>query len=357
MVKHLVHFSRAALQLALCFATLATNALAETGHRPSSADYDEAFPSTLREITTGPSPLTQAECEARPHALWISANWIEKGTFSDSEKTGQACIRYFPSAQVGQTPDAPLIYIHGDRVEPEGFKDGSYRQQIIFANQIAKTISRATVLIARPGVLGSTGANHQTDRRTPQEAALIYAAIDALKVRYGWSRLVLSGQSGGGGLVAAMLTMGRNDIDCAAMSSGAVAVRLRTIDQKFSNPGRDSTGRYLYETYDPMDHVGRMTTDPARRLFIVADRRDKRVSYNSQRQFFLTLEKHGQHALFIEQFAKAPNFHSLTWPGVRAVGFCAAGRSDDEIVALLTKNPDEPSEREILRSSPALKPL
>ena len=320
------------------------------------ADYDETFPATQREIIAGAQPLSQAECEAKPHALWISAQWIEKGTLSDSAKTGQACIRYFPSTQVGQTPDAPLIFIHGDRVEPEGFSDGTYRKQITFANQIAKTISRATVLIARPGVLGSTGANHFTDRRTPQEAALIYAAIDALKARYAWSRLLLAGQSGGGGLVAAMLTMGRDDIDCAAMSSGAVAVRLRTVDQQFRNPGRDSTGRYLYETYDPMDHVVRMTTDPARRLFIVADRRDKRVSYNSQRQFFLALERHGQHALFIEQFAKDRNFHALTWPGVRAVGACADGRSDDEIISLLSRNPLETAAREVLRS-PAAAPI
>ncbi len=315
-------------------------------------DYDEIFPATLREITAGPEPLAQADCEAKPHSVWISARWIEKGTFSDSERNGQACLRYFPSDHAASAA-RPLLYLHGDRVEPEGFKDGTYRQQVAFANQIAKSSGQPTVVIGRPGVYGSSGANHFTDRRTPQEAALIYATIEALKVRYGWSRLLLSGQSGGGGLVAAMLTMGRNDIDCAAMSSGAVAVRVRTVDQKFSNPGRDSTGRYLYETYDPLEHVGRIVADPQRRLFIVADRRDKRVSYNSQRQFFLALEKHGQHALFIEQFARDKNSHALTWPGVRAVGACAAGRSDEEIVALLSQNPKEPAEREILRSASA----
>ena len=319
---------------------------------PPTPEYDEIFPSTQREIISGPSPLSQAECEAKPYALWITAQWVEKGVFSDSTKTGQACIRYFPSNHAANAL-RPLLFIQGDRVEPEGFSDGTYRKQIAFANLIAKQSAQPTIVIARPGVYGSTGANHQTDRRTPQEAALIYAAIDALKVRYGWSHLLLAGQSGGGGLVAAMLTMGRTDIDCAAMSSGAVAVRLRTIDQKFSNPGRDSTGRYLDETYDPMDHIGRIAAAPQRRLFIVADRRDKRVSYNSQRQFYRALETQGAHALFVEQFARDKNFHSLTWPGIRAVGACAAGRSDDEIIALLTQNPNEPAEREILRSAPA----
>ncbi|MEZ7910788.1 MAG: prolyl oligopeptidase family serine peptidase [Propionivibrio sp.] len=341
-------FRSGSILLALGLTLFAFGARAQT---PTAAEYDEIFPATLNEITAGPTPLTQTECEAKPNALWISARWTEKGTFSDSEKRGQACIRYFPSDQAANAR-RPLLFINGDRVEPEGFKDGTYRKQVAFANLIAKEAGNPAVVIGRPGVYGSTGANHLTDRRTPQEAALIYAAIEALKARYGWSHLLLSGQSGGGGLVAAMLTQGRDDIDCAAMSSGAVAVRLRTVDQKFSNPGRDATGRYLYETYDPMDHVTHIAPDPKRRLFIVADRRDKRVSYNSQRQFFHALKAQGIHALFVEQFARDKNFHALTWPGVRAVGACADGRSDDEIIALLSRAKNEPAEREVLRSDP-----
>ena len=353
------HF--AALSITLATALLPVPPVLATQVTPA-AGHDETFPATLREITAGPAPLSQAECEAKPHALWISARWVEKGVFTDSDKTGEACIRYFPSRHATST-QRPLLFINGDRVEPEGFKDGSYLKQIAFANQIARESKQDAIVIARPGVYGSTGANHFSDRRTPQEAALIQAAIDALKTRYGWSRLLLSGQSGGGGLVAALLTRGRDDIDCAAMSSGVVAVKQRTIDQKFNNPGRDSTGRYLYETYDPLAHVERIVADPKRRLFIVADRRDKRVSYNSQRQFFRALEARGLHALFIEQFARDKNFHALTWPGVRAVGACADGRSDDEIVALLTERPKESAERtesaerEILRSVPTAAPL
>ena len=318
-----------------------------------AAGYDEIFPATLGDIRAGPAPLGREACEAKTHALWVGARWIEKGVFSENEKTGEACIRYFPSSHVGQSGNAPLVYIHGDRVEPEGFKDGSYRKQVSFANQMAREIGRDVVVLSRPGVYGSTGANHFSDRRTPQEAALIHAALDGLKMRYHWSRLHLSGQSGGGGLVAAMLTLGRADIDCAAMSSGVSAVRLRTADQNPKNPDKNMTGRYLYETYDPMDHIERIVPDPQRRLFIVADRRDKRVSYASQRQFFLALKARGVHALFVESFARDRNYHSLTWQGVRAAGACAAGRSDDEIIARLTELPEDPAEREILRSSTA----
>lgn len=319
---------------------------------PVTNDYDETFPSTQREVIAGPPALSQAECEAKPHALWITTQWVEKGVFSDSTKTGQACIRYFPSAHAPRA-SRPLLFINGDRVEPEGFSDGTYRKQIAFANLIARESGHPTIVIGRPGVYGSTGANHYTDRRTPQEAALIYAAIDTLKERYGWSRLLLSGQSGGGGLVAAMLTMGRNDIDCAAISSGAVAVKQRLIDLRPSNPGRDATGRFTYETYDPIDNVGRIVQNSARRMFIFADRRDKRVSYNSQRMFYLALEQHGVQALFIESLGTGKDYHGLTWPGVRAVGACADGRSDEEIIARNPFRPNEAAQREILRHPPA----
>ena len=117
---------------------------------PPTPEYDEIFPSTQREIISGPSPLSQAECEAKPYALWITAQWVEKGVFSDSTKTGQACIRYFPSNHAANAL-RPLLFIQGDRVEPEGFSDGTYRKQIAFANLIAKQSAQPTIVIARPG--------------------------------------------------------------------------------------------------------------------------------------------------------------------------------------------------------------
>ena len=197
----------------------------------SPLEVDEQFPSTQAEIMAGPAPVSAAECRAKRHALWVTAEWVEKGRFSDTPSGGSACIRYFPSSNVAGA-EKVLVWIHGDRVKLSGIRDGSFQKMVNGAGQMAEWIRMPTIFLSRPGVYGSTGAQHPYVRRTPQEAALVAAAIDALKDKYNWSRLYLSGQSGGGGLVGALLTLGRPDIECALITSGSVAPHMSLVERR-----------------------------------------------------------------------------------------------------------------------------
>lgn len=300
-------------------------------------DYDEQFPSSYAEIQAGPAAVSQKSCAEKPNAVWVSRDWAEKGLlWGANNRHVEGCIRYFPSHDVGRNSRL-LIYLHGDRVEPEGFKDGSYKAQIAEANRIARDQGVAVVLIGRPGVYGSTGDNHARDRRMPIENNLVYAAIDAIKAKHGYDRIDLAGQSGGGYLTIAMLTMGRTDIDCAVSTSGPLAVRMR-IEQLFPNRSTDTTGRPLSDAYEPINNVAGIQTDNRRRLFIVTDPRDMRVPYVTHQAFIGQVQKYGIPHVFLQAGGGGPDHHVLTSSGQRIAGWCAAGLSDDEIRTKLATN-------------------
>ena len=58
--------------------------------------------------------VSQAECAAKPHAVWVETSWQGRGMFgSSSEETAAGCIRYFPSANAAGAETA-VFFIHGD---------------------------------------------------------------------------------------------------------------------------------------------------------------------------------------------------------------------------------------------------
>src|SRR5262249_51369003 len=131
--------------------------------------------------------------------------------------------------------------------------------------------------IGRPGAFGSSG-NHLRDRRTAWEVDALMQVLDALKERYGFTRLHLLGQSGGGHDVAALVQK-RSDIGCAVIASGSTSVRTLQSD-------RGGKGGSLKPgTYDPIDFTDKMRHLPGRRLIVLSDPDDKIVSFHSQREF------------------------------------------------------------------------
>lgn len=322
-----------------CCAT--TLAFAQPPVQIMPKDYDESFPNTQSDVKAGSKELSKAECDAKPNTVWVSASWEEKGVFTDSKKSAEGCIRYFPSDDVGINPRL-MVYLEGDMTEREGYKSATYKQQVAQANSIAKGNGFAVAVIGRPGVMGSTGANHWSDRRTPIEAHLVNAAVTAIKEKHGYSRIDVAGQSGGGGLIGAMLSLGRNDLNCVAISSGGTAVRMRSVDFLGAQATRDTTGRLLSEAYDPYDHVDKVVQDQKRHIYIIADRQDKRVSFRSQEAFKDKLAQAGHHVYLVETVSPdTVNHHGLGVQARRVAGWCAAGFSD-EIIAGKVRN-NEPS--------------
>ncbi|MDO9253850.1 MAG: hypothetical protein Q8S71_00300 [Hydrogenophaga sp.] len=264
----------ATLWMAAC-----TTTLAMTGHAGDQAldALDERFDASHRDIARGPLRLTRAQCEATRHAVWVALTVSKPG---QPPRRVDGCIRYFPSPQVA--PGQPvLFFFHGDRVEPGGLADGSWRQQMAQAQRIEQRSGMPTISLARPGVYGSTVLNHRYERRTHEEVAVVSATIDRIKARYGFDRISLAGQSGGAYLALAMVVSGRTDIDAVVASGAPAAVRVRAAHLR-SNPASDiSTGQDWRNVYDPMDHIADARPDARRKVYLIANRDDQRIPYAS----------------------------------------------------------------------------
>ncbi len=302
-------------------------------------DNDDIFPF---DDVLHPKTVSQAECAATHHAVWVETSWQRRGLFDRMiQETASGCIRYFPSANAEGAATA-VFFIHGDVMSFEDRpnqnretyeKSSSYKAQVAQAESTAKDIGLPVIRVARPGVYGSTGMSHVRERRMPIEAHLVNAALDAIKQRYGYARIQLAGLSGGGGLAGAALTLGRTDIDCLVVGSGAVSIksRARALATKEAQRGLDQTGQSLADVYDPIDHVDGVHPDASRRVFIVGDPRDQSVSFESQKEFQGRLVASGIPATLLTARAKDARHHRIAPETQRVAAWCKAGMSDVEM--------------------------
>lgn len=291
-----------------------------------------------------PGTLSQAECNAKQDAVWVETQWRERDALNSSaERTAKGCIRYFPSANALGAETA-VLFMHGDvlsggiaQAREAYVKSASRSLQIARADRAAKEIGLPVIRIGRPGVYGSTGASHSRERRMPVEAHLMNAAVDAIKARYGYQRIQLTGLSGGGGLVGALLTMGRTDIDCAVVASGAVSIktRARLLGSKEAQRGLDQTGQPLSAVYDPIDHVVGVKPDSRRRVFVLGDPQDSAVAFESQQEFQQKLVATGTPSTLLTAAAADTQHHQLASEALLVAAWCKSGVADAQIQAWL----------------------
>jgi dienelactone hydrolase len=208
----------------------------------------------------------------------------------------------------------PVIFLRGDAVEGPAanafyLATSPYDVQAL-AEQFALSFGRPYLHLARPGILGSSG-NH-LDRRRPREVALVDAALSRLKQHFGWARLNLVGQSGGGHLVAALMAR-RADIDCAVIASGNTAVAQRNRENGWT---ADITGHTDF--LDPIDHVQQVARHPPNKVIVLTDPQDVRVSASVQTAYVEALQAAGvavDHR-FLPGTGKIR--HNLDLPGILA---------------------------------------
>lgn len=308
--------------------------------------YDEIFPPKF--ITSGTPGKSKAECDATPNAVWVTATWTDKGVFSDSTSTTEECVRYFPSDNAigGKTA---ILYFWGDIVleaaagndkTNPGYGANNYRAQVALANHHAAVNGVPYILVGRPGMYGSTG-NTTLYRHSLREAAIVNAAVDAIKADLGYERISVVGQSGGGGLVGALLTSGRSDLDCVVISSGTVSLktRLRTSSStQWVRSGQDTTGLSYRQLYDSLDELDRVVADNERRVFMLADPKDEAVSFVSQKEFADRANEKGVRVLLVVAQGGGKQHHSTSAQGIRTAGRCLAGMTDHEITKRIMEN-------------------
>jgi pimeloyl-ACP methyl ester carboxylesterase len=282
---------------------------------PDAADPPLHRPDMLRRENT----MTEAQCGAIKSALWLT---VDKRNL---------CIRYFMSSAGGTMAD-PLLYFGGDLgTNDRGRLDLNPAATLMTAGQqqrVAHYWSRLYggpyVEIGRIGTLGSSGS-HTRERRSLFEIRVAAAAIDALKTKFGWTRIHVAGQSGGGHTAAAMAQW-RNDVGCAVMASGAISVKLQHLHHGAM------LGDLIRSRYDPYDNIPKMQTSPRARMIVLSDLEDRIVSYASQLAFVDRAKEWNTPVLHVTAVAGDKDHHGLTSIGLQIASDCAKGVSDAELV-------------------------
>lgn len=305
---------------------LAVAAVAMFGWRsfapqPDTAQAPVAFLNVGSGADAHVDKLTRADCVAREGRVWaVTSDGVE-------------CIAYVasPSAQGAGTV---LLYLSGDYGENElaGSKQETERQSYQRrASAWAEQRGVPVVVLGRPGLMGSSGFHMLGGRR--DEGQVIDAAIDALKQTLGFRQIALVGQSGGARIIAQLMVIGRRDITCAAMGSGAYDLpRLRDGGTTGTNIFGEPAKRFMV----PMLRAGEIPVVPGRRGFVIGDPRDQVAPFSEQKAWAEKLATLGHAVLLIEVQAKDPEFHGTTDKSVLAASLCMQDKSDAEIKAAVT---------------------
>jgi hypothetical protein len=280
---------------------------------------------TAAGILSG-SASTPERCAATPAAFWVSVDG--KGD----------CIRYY-AAGLGAINQVAIVFFQGDLIthysrsgsgedvvsaEPDSLKAETQER---FAQTWHERLGLPYVMIARPGIYGSSG-DHK-ERRRQREVLLVNGALDQLKTQYHVDRFVIVGQSSGGHLVGAMLAE-RDDISCAVAASGVLAVHQRAV---FHGWPADITG--FSDFWDPYDHVDEIRAAPGLRVFIIGDPRDTNVPFATQKAYSDRLAERGIDAHLLSGEATGSEYHGLGRTGRLAAGWCAEGIATEEIIKRL----------------------
>lgn len=261
-------------------------------------------------------PAEQADCPVGDTAVWSRYDG------------GRECIRYFAAGRLDHAPVA-MIVLRGDRRgwirrDPATIPRNSVHAQQAYVAGLAKQFGLPVILVARPGTFGSSG-NH-FHRRQAEEFLALDGALDEIREIYRINRFVLVGQSGGATAAAALLTLGRTDISCAVLTSGAYdllerAEFLRKQNGYPSRPGRDTTG--LQRPYDPLAHVNGIASDEDRLIMVVGSLEDRLTPFRFQKKFADAIKARGHRVHLIEHPAPPPLHHSLDKVGLETAAECA----------------------------------
>lgn len=306
--------------LSICLAVCLTAGLAADKRQESQSSDVQAFLSWNKSFKA-------ARCNDESSALVV----VLKGK--------KYCVRYFASDGV-QDAENVLFVVPGDRdkanrMSPKKIKNNTLSAQRKKANRRAKKYGIPVITLARMGTYGSSG-NHRKKRHI-EEYQLINAAITQLKNKYHFKNMTFYGHSGGATIGAGLLTMGRDDIACYVLTSGAydLVARNRWFRQI---RGKKDNGR-AKNRYDPLQHVDSIPAQANTRVYLLGNRRDRQTGYQFQEKMYHAFKRVGINTELLEVPTFAPNYHNLKYSaGFRCAQLCTAhpARSCRE---LLNKKP------------------
>jgi hypothetical protein len=275
---------------------------------------DEAF--TDEGLVNGVRASAQ-QCAKAPGAVWAQAQGVGE------------CLRYWHAGLAPLANERVLVWFNGDLLARTTVLDPGYAnltpariQAAVDAN--AARLDVPYVFLARPGTYGSSGEHQQ--RRRPLESRLISAALDEIKKRHGIRELVIAGQSGGGHVVASLLSY-RSDVVCAVPTSSVSSPRIRWTIKGLP---RDATG--YDDSYEPVEHLVRMKMNPKLRVFVLGDPQDLNTPWKSQIVLAEKLASIGVPVEVLEGEGVGLERHGLSASGARIGSLCAREETTPRIL-------------------------
>lgn len=277
-----------------------------------------------KQAVTGVVKATQKSCDLIDRSGMGRAVWVQVRL---NGYDYQECIRYY---QYGLTATRSanklaIVYFSGDVWTSSGVTSSYLKQrpqdkQNEAVSWSMKLGNKPYIFVARPGIYGSSGVHKGA--RKPLESLLMTVALDKIKQRHNIQNFVLTGQSSGGHVVAALISR-RQDVICAVPASGPASPQLRATLTKASAPVRELEAVDQLTSYN-MRH-------PKLRVIVLGDLKDKNVPWGAQKVLHDKLVKLKWTSTTINLSAKDSTHHVLADQGRLIADMCADGRSDSYI--------------------------
>lgn len=255
-------------------------------------------------------------------------------------KFGTDCVATFVTRGYESRRQA-VVFLDGD-ISVEKFQDQAaltkgYDGVKKLMQHWADKLKVRYILVSRLGINGSSG-NHGL-RRMPRETFAMMAATDILKQRLGLDSVALAGQSGGSTVAASMLTLGRSDVSCAVLGSGAFEIADLEWKHRTSKGFKVTKAALSAAMYDPSVNVAGIKSSPDRRVLILGDRTDTRTPFDQQLRFAEAIRAAGHHARVIPLEGSGENEHGAAQYTLPAAGSCLNKLADEKIAKAIQHRP------------------
>jgi pimeloyl-ACP methyl ester carboxylesterase len=285
-------------------------------------------PLNARTVLTHGVVVSESQCKNLSHAAWVRV-----------DGSGY-CVRYWISTAGGAKEEA-VVFVHGDLGDFQAPSNPNRYATLTTAGGMQRDVQRWSrvyggpyIAIGRLGAFGSSGDHRK--RRSLLEIRVVMAALDELKARHGFSRFHLAGQSGGAHTVAGLAQM-RVDVGCVVMASGVISVKTRARD------GGRKIDSAIKASYDPLDYIKDMQPQQGRRMIVMSDPDDQKVSFRSQREFVERVRARNLPILHVSADSGTDNFHGLHNESQSLAIDCAKNIDDDALIAKYQNKAAPPS--------------
>ncbi|PCF93601.1 alpha/beta hydrolase [Vreelandella nigrificans] len=276
---------------------------------------------------------TQEHAANVPFSLWVKTQHANE------------CIRYYPAGLNSSENPKVMVFFPGDltlrttkgeRRVVHSYKSNSPQKVIQAVQQWAADANIPALYVGRPGTFGSSG-NHD-NRRQITEIKLMNESLNLLKKKYKIGEFIVTGQSGGGQIAAAMLNL-RQDISAAVITSGLLPVHFLTRRWRKIRPIPGAKKHPIEMLYDPTEGIADIPKDPQPIIIIISDPRDRVIPFNSQVLYVNRLKKEELTVHHIYAHAPLPKRHALREHGKKAAALIAKGANIEDIrIAIVSED-------------------